>query len=131
MDASAPRILRAAEGAVLGPPAAVKDRFMIDGADAGGRFALVQHLFPPRALAAPLHRHHREDEFMYVLYGRIGAALGDEEVVTGPGDLVFKPRNQWHTFWNAGDEPAARSRRPAPAGWSGPRRAPRIPTRFG
>jgi hypothetical protein len=20
-----------------------------------------------------------------------------------PGDLVFKPRNQWHTFWNAGD----------------------------
>jgi gentisate 1,2-dioxygenase len=21
------------------------------------------------------------------------------------GDLVFKPRNQWHTFWNAGDGP--------------------------
>ena len=21
----------------------------------------------------------------------------------GPGDLVFKPRDQWHTFWNAGD----------------------------
>jgi oxalate decarboxylase/phosphoglucose isomerase-like protein (cupin superfamily) len=19
------------------------------------------------------------------------------------GDLVFKPRDQWHTFWNAGD----------------------------
>jgi hypothetical protein len=26
-------------------------------------------------------------------------------VEAGPGDLVFKPRNQWHTFWNAGDEP--------------------------
>lgn len=23
-----------------------------------------------------------------------------------PGDLVFKPRHQWHTFWNAGDAPA-------------------------
>jgi hypothetical protein len=22
------------------------------------------------------------------------------------GDLIFKPRNQWHTFWNAGDAPA-------------------------
>src|SRR5215204_5941270 len=21
------------------------------------------------------------------------------------GDLVFKPRSQWHTFWNAGDGP--------------------------
>ena len=21
------------------------------------------------------------------------------------GDLAFKPRDQWHTFWNAGDEP--------------------------
>jgi len=28
----------------------------------------------------------------------------DEVVEAGPGDLVFKPRNQWHTFWNAGDE---------------------------
>ena len=22
------------------------------------------------------------------------------------GDLIFKPRGQWHTFWNAGDVPA-------------------------
>ncbi len=116
MNASAPRILRAAEGAVLGPPAAVKDRFMIDGADAGGRFALVQHLFPPRALAAPLHRHHREDEYSYVLYGHIGAVLGDDEVLAGPGDLIFKPRDQWHTFWNAGDEPAAVLELISPAG---------------
>ena len=116
MDASAPRILRAAEGAVLGPPAVVKDRFMVDGADAGGRLALVQHLFPPRALAAPLHRHHREDEYSYVLYGRIGAVLGDAEVVVEPGDLLFKPRDQWHTFWNAGDEPAALLELISPAG---------------
>lgn len=23
-----------------------------------------------------------------------------------PGDLVYKPRNVWHSFWNASDEPA-------------------------
>jgi len=63
--ASAPRVLTAGDGLVVGDPAGVRDRFMIDGADAGGRFALVQHLFAPRALAAPLHRHHREDEYSY------------------------------------------------------------------
>jgi hypothetical protein len=42
-----PRVLRAGEGDIAGDPAAVRDRFMIDGDDAGGRFALVQHLFPP------------------------------------------------------------------------------------
>ncbi len=57
MDDSAPRILKATDGVAMGDPAGVRDRFLIDGADAGGRFALVQHLFAPRALAAPLHRH--------------------------------------------------------------------------
>jgi len=83
----------------------VVDRFMIDGSDTGGRFALVQHLFAPKALAAPMHRHHDEDEYTFVLTGRIGAILQGEEVVAEPGDLLFKPRGQWHTFWNAGDTP--------------------------
>ena len=80
-------------------------RFMIDGEAAGERFSLVEHPMSARALAAPLHRHTREDEYSYVLEGRVGALLGDEVLVGGPGDLIFKPRNQWHTFWNAGDEP--------------------------
>src|SRR5215470_583028 len=57
----------------------------------------------PRHLAAPLHRHNREDEYSFVLEGRMGALLGDDVVEAGPGDLVYKPRGQWHTFWNAGD----------------------------
>ena len=80
-------------------------RLMVEGADSGGGFSLVEHPMPPRALAAPLHRHLREDEYSYVLEGRVGALLGDEVLIAGPGDLIFKPRNQWHTFWNAGDEP--------------------------
>jgi quercetin dioxygenase-like cupin family protein len=81
-------------------------RFMIDGGETERRFSLVEHPMPPRALAAPLHRHLREDEYSYVLEGKVGALLGDEVVIAEPGDLLFKPRNQWHTFWNAGDEPA-------------------------
>ena len=68
-----------------------------------GRVAVIEHTLPPRQLAAPLHRHAREDELMVVLSGRLGAKLGDGIVVACPGSYVLKPRGQWHTFWNAGD----------------------------
>jgi quercetin dioxygenase-like cupin family protein len=92
-------------------------RFMIDGDEAGGGFSLVEHPMSPRALAAPMHRHTREDEYSYVLEGRIGALLGDQVLVGGPGDLIFKPRNQWHTFWNDGEEPARILEIISPAGF--------------
>jgi gentisate 1,2-dioxygenase len=59
----------------------------------------------------------REDEYSYVLEGRVGALLGDDVLIASPGDLVFKPRNQWHTFWNAGDEPARILEIISPAGF--------------
>ena len=92
-------------------------RFMIDGKQAGGDFSLVEHPLSPRALAAPLHRHTREDEYSFVLEGRMGGLLGDEVVEAAPGELVFKPRNEWHTFWNAGDETCRILEIIAPAGF--------------
>lgn len=97
------RILGPRDGDTLGATHLVRDRFMISAEESGGGFALVEHLMPPRALAAPLHRHSREDEYSYVLEGRVAALLGEEEVQGEVGDLIFKPRAQWHTFWNAGD----------------------------
>jgi mannose-6-phosphate isomerase-like protein (cupin superfamily) len=92
-------------------------RFMVDGAESGGGFSLVEHPIPPRTLAAPLHRHSREDEYSYVVEGRVGALLGDEVVYGEVGDLIFKPRGQWHSFWNAGDEPARILEIISPAGF--------------
>ena len=100
-----PRVLRPKDGEVSGDPSLWTDRFMIDGKDSGGGFSLVEHTLAPHVLAAPLHHHTREDEYSFVLEGRLGALLGEEEVFAGPGDLVFKPRGQWHTFWNPGDTP--------------------------
>jgi mannose-6-phosphate isomerase-like protein (cupin superfamily) len=94
-------------------------RFMIDGSEAGKRFSLVEHPMSARALAAPMHLHTREDEYSFVLQGRMGALLGDEVVEAGAGDLVFKPRNQWHTFWNAGDQPCRILEIISPAGFEG------------
>ena len=92
-------------------------RFMIDGLEAGRRFSLVEHPMAPRVLAAPLHRHSREDEYSFVLEGQVGALLGEEVLIGKPGDLIFKPRDQWHTFWNAGDTPARILEIISPAGF--------------
>jgi mannose-6-phosphate isomerase-like protein (cupin superfamily) len=116
MAVDAPRVIGSGEGEVefLG---SIGARFLIDGEEAGQRFALVEHPMPPRALASPIHRHHREDEYSFVLEGDVGVLLG-EAVVTGrTGDLIVKPRGQWHTFWNAGDAPARVLEIISPAGF--------------
>lgn len=89
----------------------------LDGRESDGRFSIVHHPIAPRALAAPLHYHHNEDEYSYVLEGQLGALLGDEVVTAGPGTWVVKPRHQWHTFWNAGDAPCRIIEVISPAGF--------------
>ena len=111
-----PKIVSASDG-VEGFLGSIGVRFMIDGDETGSRFSLVEHPMSPRALAAPLHLHTREDEYSFVLEGQMGALLGEDVVEAGPGDLVFKPRNQWHTFWNAGDEPCRILEIISPAGF--------------
>ena len=110
------KVVRPADGAA-GFLGSIGVRFLIDGTEADERFSLVEHPMSPRALAAPLHLHTREDEYSFVLQGCMGALLGDDVVEAGPGDLVHKPRNQWHTFWNAGDEPCRILEIISPAGF--------------
>jgi len=80
-------------------------RFMAWSEETGGGFSLIEHPIPPKTLAGPVHRHSREDEYSFVIEGRMGALLGDDVIVAEVGDLAFKPRNQWHTFWNPDDTP--------------------------
>lgn len=100
------RLVRAGEGLVLGAAAGVRDRFLVDSSESGGRLAVVEHLLAPRAIAAPMHRHTLEDEFSLILEGRVWFAAAGEEHIAEVGDFVFKPRGEWHTFFNAADEPA-------------------------
>ena len=103
MQATAARtVLRPSEGEQV-RLLALGVRFMIDGDQTGGRFSLVEHPLSARQLGAPMHTHTREDEYSFILEGRVGAQVGDEVIECGPGDLVFKPRGVPHAFWNAGD----------------------------
>jgi mannose-6-phosphate isomerase-like protein (cupin superfamily) len=99
-----PRVLGPAQGLILGPPEAT-DRFIVDSVETTGRLAIVEHTIAPGVLAAPMHRHEREDEYSFVLEGRVGAIFDGVEVYATAGDFVRKPRGEWHTFWNAGDGP--------------------------
>jgi mannose-6-phosphate isomerase-like protein (cupin superfamily) len=92
-------------------------RTLLPRAATGGRFSVVEHRLQPRELAAPMHRHRREDEYSIVTDGRVGFVLGDEVSEAGPGDLVRKPRDQWHTFFNPGDDEARLLEVISPAGF--------------
>jgi mannose-6-phosphate isomerase-like protein (cupin superfamily) len=116
MSVSAAKIVGPADGKT-GFLGSIGVRFVVDGDEAGDRFSLVEHPMSARALAAPLHRHTNEDEYSFVIEGRMGALLGNDHVEAGPGDLVHKPRGQWHTFWNAGDEPCRILEIISPAGF--------------
>src|SRR4051794_33134517 len=63
----------------------------------GGRVAVIEHL-APRGSGSPLHVHHREDEWFYVLEGELTFWVGAEIIVAGPGGFVYGPRDIPHTF---------------------------------
>ena len=54
----------------------------------------------------PLHLHVNEDEFMYVLEGRLRFRLDEADHTAPAGSFVFIPRGVPHTWHNAGDSHA-------------------------
>lgn len=46
----------------------------------------------------PLHRHHFQDEWFYILRGEFLVQVGDDRIRLVPGDSAFAPRKIPHTF---------------------------------
>ena len=67
--------------------------------------SIVEHVLAPGELGSPMHTHRREDEYSFVLEGELTALIGGELVKAKPGDLVLKPRDIPHSFFNQGDSP--------------------------
>jgi len=86
-----------------GPLGAV---LMAGARDTGGAASFVVHPVAPRTLGSPVHTHTREDEWTFVLDGEVGVQVGADVYRAGPGDLVLKPREVPHAFWNPTDAPA-------------------------
>jgi quercetin dioxygenase-like cupin family protein len=54
----------------------------------------------PPGTFVPLHVHPGQDEFIYLLEGRLDLQLGDAKVQASPGDLVRMPRGIPHAYYN-------------------------------
>lgn len=68
-----------------------------DGAATGGR-VLVTEQVAPRGAGSPLHVHHNENEWFYVLEGELTIWVAGRTVAAPAGAFVFGPRDVPHTF---------------------------------
>lgn len=92
--------------------------FKIDAETTGGAFSICETTAEPGRLIPP-HLHETEDELSYVIEGRIGVLLGDDEYLAEAGSWVVKPRGIAHTYWNPGPEPARLIEIVSPPGFEG------------
>jgi quercetin dioxygenase-like cupin family protein len=63
----------------------------------GGRVAVIEQL-APRGAGSPLHVHHREDEWFYVIEGQLTFWVGGKVIEAPAGSFVYGPRDIPHTF---------------------------------
>lgn len=89
-----------------------------DGSKTGGLVTVVEATVAPGS-GPPLHVHSREDETFYILSGRFKLAHDEDGMEVGPGQVVFLPRNEAHTYKNIGSEPGKLLVTITPAGFEG------------
>ena len=118
MPGASPYVITPADRTTLlqGPLGAI---LMLGGDRTAGSLSLVEHPLQPRALGSPVHTHRDEDEYSVVLEGQVGAQIGEQTVVAGPGTVLVKPRGVPHAFWNPADQPARLLEIISPAGFEG------------
>ena len=100
-------------------PAAGPWRVLAGGDRTGGQVIFGEALLGPRSPGPSLHVHTREDEAAYVVEGVLTVRVGDLVSEAGPGDLVWLPRGEPHTFANVGDSPVRVFGVTTPAGLEG------------
>ena len=71
--------------------------FLVNSEQTNGAFSMTDYLAKP-GNEPPAHVHGREDEFLYVLEGRIDAYIGKEVFPAGPNEGVYFPKFVPHTF---------------------------------
>jgi mannose-6-phosphate isomerase-like protein (cupin superfamily) len=86
-----------AEGRILSAVLIESDSFvLVEWSDPGTH--------PGRPIAG-LHVHREDDEAWYVLDGRLGFQVGDEQREVGAGESILVRRGTPHSYWNAQPSP--------------------------
>jgi quercetin dioxygenase-like cupin family protein len=78
-------------------PGAVRWTVLVAGDLTNGRFAVIEAR-EKHGAEPPRHVHSREDEFIYVLEGRVTFEREGERFDGGPGMWLYLPRGSQHRF---------------------------------
>jgi quercetin dioxygenase-like cupin family protein len=73
------------------------------GETTAGRVSITEN-WAPRGHGSPLHVHHNEDEWFFVLSGELTFWIDGQVTTAGPGAFVYGPRDVPHTFAVTSDE---------------------------
>jgi quercetin dioxygenase-like cupin family protein len=73
------------------------------GAVTGGQLAVTEAR-APRGPGSPLHVHHREAEFFYVIEGELTVWVGGKLIEAPKGSLVYGPPGVPHTYAITSDQ---------------------------
>ena len=76
---------------------------LLDGKQTGGKFTAFLNVTPPGGGPGP-HYHEHEDEWFYIVEGRVSFLLNDTWTDMFPGDCVYSPRGSVHGFKNNTDQ---------------------------
>lgn len=78
---------------------------LVSAKDTGGDLCIYNTVRHEKG-GPPLHLHHSQDEWFYVIEGQFIVKVGEEMMNLGPGDSAFAPRKIPHAFAMTGGEPA-------------------------
>jgi mannose-6-phosphate isomerase-like protein (cupin superfamily) len=78
------------------------------------RMEIHEQTIPPGVLIPP-HRHEHQAQWTYVVSGRLGCRVGDEEYTLNPGDSIWRPQRITHALWNTGPAPVVMLETSTPA----------------
>lgn len=89
---------------------------LLGGEQTGGAFTMMHIVSQPGA-GPPPHCHTREDEWFYILEGRVELWKDGVWTEVPAGTAVFLPKGVPHTYRNCGDTPLKMIVHAAPAGF--------------
>jgi mannose-6-phosphate isomerase-like protein (cupin superfamily) len=75
----------------------------VSGKDTGGVWAFFEIPTRPNA-GPPLHFHHKQDEWFYVLKGDHHFRIGSDDYIVQAGSSIFGPRMVPHALQNVSEE---------------------------
>jgi quercetin dioxygenase-like cupin family protein len=64
--------------------------------------AMGWHALLPPGTFVPPHIHPTQDEFIYMIEGKLDLQLGEQKSSASPGDLIRLPMNEPHGLFNNG-----------------------------